>query len=231
MLLDQLAEVTTDLQRRETSRVLKVSAAPSMVSRWLIPRLGHLTARHPDFDVRLTATVARTDFVREDIDVAIRAGTGCYEGMRSDLLMHGDYFPVCAPQLLSHGPPLRDPADLAHHVLLHDQCPCAPRLPERLDWKRWLAATGVTNVDAERGLRFSFLHMALQAAAAGQGVALASSALLADDLATGHLVRPFGNLAVRSPYGFYLVCPEATAERKKVVMFREWALAEAAMGG
>ena len=71
----------------------------------------------------------------------------------------------------------------------------------------------------------------LQAAAAGQGVALASSTLLADDLATGRLVRPFGNLAVRSPYSFYLVCPEATAERKKVVMFREWALAEAAMGG
>jgi len=231
MLLDRLAEATADLRRLETSRVLKVSAAPSVVSRWLIPRLGSLTARHPDFDVRLTATVARTDFMREDIDVAIRVGTGCYEGMRSDLLVQGNYFPVCAPQLLMRGPSLREPADLAHHVLLHDQCPCAPRLPDRLDWQRWLAATGATNVDAERGLGFSFLHLALQAAVAGQGVALASSTLLADELATGRLVRPFGNLAVRSPYGLYLVCPEAAAERKEVVMFREWALAEAVMGG
>jgi LysR family glycine cleavage system transcriptional activator len=199
-----------------------------MVSRWLIPRLCSLTARHPELDVRLTATVARTDFTREDIDVAIRVGTGCYEGMRSDFLMNSDVFPVCAPQLLEQAPPLRRPADLADHVLLHDQCPCSPRLPDRLDWRRWLAATGVTNVDPERGLQFSFLHMALQAAAAGQGVALASSALIADDLISGRLVRPFGDLGVRSPYSFYIVCPEATAGREKVVMFREWALAEAA---
>jgi LysR family transcriptional regulator, glycine cleavage system transcriptional activator len=147
--------------------------------------------------------------------------------MRSDLLMHVDRFPVCAPQLLSRGPQLKEPADLAHHVLLQDQSPCTPRLPDLVDWKRWLAAIGITTIDAERGPRFSFAHMALQAAAAGQGVALASSALIGDDLTTGRLVRPFGDLAVRSPYGYYLVCPEATAEREKVVMFRDWALAEA----
>src|SRR5215510_3391118 len=48
MLLDQLAESTVDLQLLETSQVLTVSAMPSMVSRWLIPRLGRLTARHPE---------------------------------------------------------------------------------------------------------------------------------------------------------------------------------------
>jgi len=230
-LLDRLAEATTDLQRLETPRVLKVSAAPSVISRWLIPRLRSLTERHPDLDVHLTATIARTDFTREDIDVAVRVGTGCYEGMRSDLLMRIDRFPVCAPELLSRGLPLREPADLAHHVLLQDQSPCRPRLPDLVDWKRWLAAIGITNIDAERGTRFSFPHMALQAAAAGQGIALASSALIADDLTTGRLVRPFGNLAVPSPYGYFLVCPAATAEREKVVMFREWALTEAAAGG
>src|SRR5438477_10809573 len=75
-LLDQLSEVTADLRRLETSRVLKVSAMPSMVTRWLIPRLARLTARHPDLDVRLLASVTRTDFTREDIDVAIRIGRG-----------------------------------------------------------------------------------------------------------------------------------------------------------
>jgi LysR family glycine cleavage system transcriptional activator len=70
--------------------------------------------------------------------------------------------------------------------------------------------------------------MTLQAAAAGQGVALASTAFLADDLLTGRLVKPFADLAVRGPYGYFIVCPEATADREKVVMFRDWALAEAA---
>jgi LysR family glycine cleavage system transcriptional activator len=226
-LLDQLSEATADLRRLETGRVLKVSAMPSMVTRWLIPRLERLTARHPGLDVRLFATTAQTDFAREDIDVAIRIGRGCYPGMHSELLMHEDYFPVCSPKLLSGSAPLKEPADLARHVLLHDQCGCVSCLPDLIDWKNWLAAVGVTTINAERGLRYSFSHMTLQAAAAGLGVALASSALLADDLATGRLARPFGDLAVRSPYSFFIVCPEATADSEKVVLFRDWALSEA----
>ena len=214
-LLDQLDEATADLQGLETSKVLTVSAMPSMVSRWLIPRLGRLTEQHPELDVRIVATVARTDFAREEIDVAIRIGRGSYEGLRSELLMREDFYPVCSPELLSRGPPLREPADLAHHVLLHDECECEQCLPDQLDWTRWFAANGITSVDAQRGVRFSFSHMTLQAAAEGQGVALASSALLADDLLTGRLVRPFGDLAVRGPYGFFIVCPEATAESRQ----------------
>ena len=66
------------------------------------------------------------------------------------------------------------------------------------------------------------------AAAAGQGIALANSAFLSDDLATGRLVKLFGDLTVPGPYAFFIVCPEASANREKVVIFREWAIAEAA---
>ncbi len=83
---------------------------------------------------------------------------------------------------------------------------------------------------ADRGLRFSFSHLTLQAAAAGQGVALASSAFLADDLATGRLVKPFGDLAVGGPYAFFIVCPEATADREKVAVFRDWAIGRSGTG-
>jgi LysR family glycine cleavage system transcriptional activator len=229
-LLDQLAQATADVQRLETSNVLKVGAPPSIVSRWLIPRLACLTEQHPELDVRVIATGAMTDFAREEVDIVLRVGGGCYEGMRSDLLRHLDIFPVCSPALLSSGPPLKEPADLAQHCLLHDDCGGSTRVPERITWPRWLAAVGVTNVDAERGLHFSYAHMALQAAIAGQGVALVSSGLIGDDLATGRLVRPFGDLSVRSPYSFYIVCPDATADSEKIVLFRDWALAEAARG-
>jgi LysR family transcriptional regulator, glycine cleavage system transcriptional activator len=227
-LLDQLAEATTDLQQLENSKVLTVSAMPSFVARWLVPRLGRLTGRHPDLDVRLLASVPPADFRREEVDVAIRLGPGIYEGLRSDLLMREEFYPVCSPVLLSRKPHLRVPSELARHVLLHDEW--EHRIPDQLDWARWLAAIGVTGVDAKRGLRFSFSHMTLQAAAAGQGVALASSALIADDLSTGRLVRPFQDLAVRGPYGFFIVCPETSADREKVVAFRNWALEEAVQG-
>ena len=116
------------------------------------------------------------------------------------------------------------PDDLAQHVLLHEEW----NLLDQLDWADWLAAIGADGIDAQRGLRFSFSHMTLQVAAAGQGVALASSAFIADDLTTGRLVRPFGKLSVLGPHGFYIVSPNATADREKSAAFRDWALEEAA---
>jgi len=95
-LLDQLAEATADLQRAESSRVLTVSAVPSFAARWLMPRFGRFMARYPDLDVRVLASVPPTDFAREGVDVAIRLGPGTYEGLRSDLLLPEDFFPVCS---------------------------------------------------------------------------------------------------------------------------------------
>jgi LysR family glycine cleavage system transcriptional activator len=227
-LLDQLADATADLQRLETSNVLTVSGAPSLVSRWLVPRLGRLTERHPDFEVRILTSAQLTDFGRDEVDVAIRHGCGTYPGLRSDLLMREEFFPVCSPALLARGPRLREPADLSQHVLLHQ--PCDQHTADQLDWARWLAAVGASEVDARQGPRFSLSHLALQAAAADQGIALASSAYLADDLAAGRLVRPFGDLSVQGPHGFFIVCPEATADSEKIVAFRNWALEEASRG-
>src|SRR5262249_35805760 len=125
-LLDQLADATADVRRLETSKMLKVSALPSLVSRWLIPRLGRLTERHPELDVRVVATSAPTDFAREEIDVAIRVGRGSYEGARSVLLMHSDIFPVCSPAFLSKGPRRPRAAQPAARQLRRQRQPARP---------------------------------------------------------------------------------------------------------
>ena len=223
-LLDHLADATAAL-RRENSNVLTISAAPSFVVRWLIPRLSRLTERHPGLDVRLLTSLSRTDFAREQVDVAIRHGAAVDEGLRGDLLMREEFYPVCSSVLLARDRELRQPSDLSRHVLLHIEP--AAQIPGRLDWARWLTAVGAEGVDGQRGLHFSFSHLALQAAAAGQGVALASSAFIADDLTTGALVRPFGELSVKGSYGFFIVCPPSTADREKIAAFRNWALEEA----
>lgn len=226
-ILDQLSEATADLQRVEASQTLTVSAMPSFVSRWLVPRLGRLTDSHPDLDVRILASVPLTDFSREEVDIAIRLGRGSYPGLTSELLLQEEFYPVCSPALIAKGPSLHVPEDLAGHVLLHDEWEA--RIPDQLDWTRWVQEIGAGGIDTQRGIRFSFSHMTLQAAAAGQGVALASSALAGEDLKTGALVRPFGSLSVRGPYGFHLVCPQAAANREKVAIFRKWAKKEAAL--
>ncbi len=224
-LFDQLAEATIDLQRRKNASVLTISAAPSFAVRWLVPRLQYLTTRYPGLDVRLHASASHTDFTRDQVDLAIRQAIRIEDHLHSDLLVQEDFYPVCSPALLSCAPRLRQVSDLSQHTLLHSEC---SETPDQIDWTRWLAAAGEKDINAERGLRFSFSHLTLQAAGTGQGVALGSSALISDDLSIGRLVRPFGDLSVRGPYGLFIVCPLATADHDKIVAFRNWALEEAA---
>jgi LysR family transcriptional regulator, glycine cleavage system transcriptional activator len=224
-LLDDLAEATARLSGRDTANILTVSTVPSFASQWLIPRLGAFRQTNPALDVRVIATNSLTDFSREDVDVAVRYGRGHYPGLWSVLLLEETFFPVCSPALVDHPEhPLRTVADLRHHTLLHeDGDPIFPLSP---DWSRWLTVAGASGIDARRGPRFTHTFLALQAAAAGQGVALVTSVLIGDDLATGRLVRPFGP-DLPGTYNYHLVYPPEALDRPKVESFRRWIEEEA----
>jgi LysR family glycine cleavage system transcriptional activator len=226
-VLDHLNEATARALRPDSSNVLTVSTLPSFASGWLIPRLGSLRERHPDLEVRVSVSTALTDFAREDVDVAIRSGRGGYPGLRADLLMDETFFPVCSTALLNDPErPLREPSDLRHHTLLQEILDRG--MPDYyMTWSRWLTAVGVDGFDATRGPRFSHTFLALQAAASGQGVALATNVLIGDYLEAGRLARPFPH-EVQGPHRYYVVCPEATADRPAIAAFRNWLLEVAA---
>ncbi len=228
-MLDQLNEATARALKPEASRSLTVATVPSFASGWLIPRLGSLRERHPDIDVRISVGQGRTDFVREDVDVAIRMGRpGGYPGLRTDLLMEETFFAVCSAALVDDPVhPLREPADLRHHTLLHE---IVDTIPDYITWDSWLAAIGVEGLDTSRGPAFPHTYLTLQAAASGQGVALATNVLIGDYLEAGRLARPFPQ-EVKGPYQYYVVCPETSAERPSIVAFRNWILDQARAAG
>ncbi|WP_210201585.1 transcriptional regulator GcvA [Bosea sp. CS1GBMeth4] len=224
-VLDQLDDATARALRPDAANVLTVSTMPSFALSWLIPRLGSLKQRHPELEVRISVSLHLTDFAREDVDIAIRYGQGAYAGLRSELLMAESFFPVCNAALLDDpARPLREPSDLGHHTLLHE---IAEGIPEYVSWPQWLAFAGVHDVDATHGPRFSHTFLALQAAASGQGIALATSALIGDYLEAGRLVRPFPQ-QLPGAYQYYVVCPETVADRPAIAAFRRWIHDEAA---
>jgi LysR family glycine cleavage system transcriptional activator len=225
--LDILHEATARAVKPESSQSLTVSTIPSFAIAWLIPRLGSLKERHPDLEIRVSVSMDKTDFVRDDVDVAIRFGRGAYPGLRTDLLVEETFFPVCSAALLNDAHhPLREPADLLHHTLLHESA----GIPDYVTWERWLAAVGIKGADTAHGPRFSHTFLALQAAASGQGVALATNVLIGDYLEAGRLVRPFRQ-EVKGSYQYYVVCPEANADRPAIAAFRAWLMDEAAGQG
>ncbi len=217
---DRLADASRVLRSREQGGTLTVSVMPSFAAKWLVPRLGSLRRAYPDIDVRISATEKMVDFAREDVDVALRYGRGPWPGLRVDLLMRENFFPVCSPKLLAGPVPLKTPADLILHPLLYD-------FDWREDWwVRWLAGAGVTVDTLRKSLSFNYSNLMLQAAIDGLGVALSQEALAGDDLAAGRLVKPFA-FDVSTDYAYYVVAPLATADRPKVAAFRNWLLAEA----
>ena len=216
---EAIAGALQRLQGRERAGPLTVSVAPSFASKWLVPRLGRFRDQHPQIDVRISATLQLADFARDDVDVAIRLGSGRYPGLRSDLLFSDPVFPVCSPALARGTPPLRRPEDLVRHTLLHDD--------SYDDWQAWLQLQGVKGVAVRRGPVFSDSAITLQAAIGGQGVALARGELVAQDLHDGRLVRLFG-LSMPYRFAYYLVSPPGAAEWPKVAAFREWMIEEVA---
>lgn len=225
---DRLAEAASLLREKGGSDLLTISVAPSLAAAWLLPRLDRFAEKHPTIDVRLDANLGIVDFWRDDVDVAIRYGPGEYPGLHAVRLFDEEVFPVCSPERARCPTPLRTPEDLRHHTLLHlDWSSQAGEWP---DWPMWLRAAGYEHIDASRGPRFKDGAFLMQAARNGHGVALGSSAVLADDLAAGRLVRPF-ELGMLMRFAYWIACPEESKDKPKVVAMRDWLLDEAGRAG
>jgi LysR family glycine cleavage system transcriptional activator len=232
---DALAEAVEQVRAQIKRGSLTVSVAPSFAAKWLVPRLYRFAAAHPDIDMRVSASMELIDrqnpqpikllhFRKGGIDVSIRFGRGSYPGFRVDKLLSVSIIPMCSPRLFQGRFPLREPSDLRHHTLLHDDTLYFDE--RRPDWRMWLEYAGVTGIDTSHGQHFSHAVLALEAAIEGQGVVLTLRNLAAADLAAGRLVTPFP-LSIPLDFAYYVVCPESIADRPKIAAFREWLLEEA----
>jgi LysR family glycine cleavage system transcriptional activator len=216
---DRLAAGTEALFGSAQAATLTVSVSPNFAQKWLVPRLGRFAAAHPAIDLRIAASTEHVDFAASDVDLAVRHGDGKWPELAVTKLAAEQVIPVASPRLAGGKPPLKRPRDLKAHTLLH--------APGPADWRTWAEAAGVPELDVRRGPRFNQASMAIEAAVDGFGVALARTALVAQDLAAGRLVQPFGP-ALKAPFAYYIVCPAPVANRPKIRTFREWLLAEAA---
>ena len=225
--IDGIARAVARLKKTDGKPQLKVTTSPSIAAKWLVPRLDRFLSLVPDADVRMEVSQLALDFVRDEVDVAIRFGDGNYPGLKIDRLFDETIFPVCSPQLLKGKKPLKAPRDLLQHNLIHvDWEAQGATWP---NWRMWMLAAGIRDFDDRRGLHFSQTSLALQAAIDGHGVALSESTLVADDLAAGRLVQPF-RVTIKGPprFAYYVISPAETADEPMVRTFREWVLKEAA---
>jgi DNA-binding transcriptional LysR family regulator len=214
---DRLAQAVDRIGRQAGQGTLNISLLTTFALGWLVPRLPRFQAAHPSIDVRLTTTARLIDFAVEDVDVAVRYGTGGWPGLRCDKIFDDVVTPLCNARFKER---LRKPADILSVPLLHEQY--------EHDWRTWFRAAGLSVGELKKGPVFDSTRVAMEAAIAGVGVAAGAPFLFTTEIASGQLHQPF-DLVVPNGKGYWLVSPEATSERPKIRALREWIMAEAAL--
>lgn len=206
--------------RDDVAGKLTISTVPTLATNWLAPRLGLFQLANPSIAVRLETSPRYVDFSREDVDVAIRVGTGNWPGLVAHPLLPTIFTPMLSPELAASIGGINEPADLLRLPILTPTDPW---------WSQWLTAAGVSPEGLKGRPQNEMGSQAneARAAIAGQGVAILTPFFFTSELASGRLIQPF-DLLWEDEASFWLVYPQGRRNLPKISAFRSWILAEAA---
>lgn len=216
--LQALEQDTLDVMSAQgVGGAVHLAAVPTFATRWLIPRLPELKARHPEIMVHIETRTRPFMFADTVFDAALYAGTpeqvSNWAGTRALRLLAEEVVPVCSPQFLGPQSALT-PEAIAELALLQQST--------RMDgWRRWFDAMGVAAPKALSGPRFELFSMTAAAAACGLGLALMPRLLIEAELARGELVVACAQ-PLPSERAYYLVQPERADERPVIKTFLGW---------
>jgi LysR family glycine cleavage system transcriptional activator len=193
--------------------VLRVNTLPTFTMRWLLPRLLSFRNAHPDIDIELSTGLETVAQLPSTIDIIIRRELDPVPGLVKRRFIGEFHFPVCSPALLRDRK-IESVDDLSQHTLLH--CTARPKA-----WEEWLSRFSTSSIIPARSLHLEHLYFCLQAAIDGVGVAMGTSSLIAEDIVSERLVRPFGGRV--SPYGsYFIIIREERKDDAAVAAFCDW---------
>ncbi|QDC01926.1 transcriptional regulator GcvA [Mesorhizobium sp. 8] len=212
-----LGEAYTDA-RGGADGVLCVSTLLTFAANWLAQHLGLFQLAHPSLAVRVDTSNRVVDFAREEVDVAIRSGSGKWPGVETHMLFRADFTPVLSPKLAASIGGVKEPADLLKLPILD---------PGDIWWKTWFELAGVEadGLAQRPGSSLGAQAYEANAAIAGQGVAIVTRALFKVEIADGRLIQPF-DIVGDDGHAYWLVYPSGRRNVPKIRLFREWILAE-----
>ncbi len=202
-------------RRARGAKRLSIATLPAFGARWLMPQYPDFANSHPDITVTFFTRTEPVAFEGQHFDGAIHYGVAPPPGTRGDWIMDEQPTPVCAPSL-RHPEGLDLTRALARYRLLqHVHRPAA--------WTDWLSRLSIRNVETDSGPAFEQLHLMLEAALSGLGLALLPRFMVQDELVSGRLIAPFAE-RVSSGWGYWFVYPGDRKLGDAANAFRDWLL-------
>ena len=225
--LEQIDASVRQIRQTVGRKSVAITTWASFAAMWLIPRLESFQRAWPDIDIRIDTSDTVMDLDTTDVDLALRYGRAGDGWPQAQRLFGEQLAVVASPRLLAGGPPLKTPADAARYTLI--ETGDAHRIPqlEWLGWQRWFGVQGCDQLQPPRWLYFNYAHQIVQAALAGQGLAIARLPLVADALAAGTLIEVLPERRLASPLSYWLLQGPRSSERPEVQAFCQWLMEQA----
>ena len=218
-ILKQLAGATMDIQNVEFRQQLVLGCDQSFASQWLAPRFGRLREVLPEISLRIIASDDYDENLGNEVQVAVLHGDGNWPGFHVERLFDEAVFPVCSPDY--PGPGAGE--NWVDWLLRAQLIDLADSHWNWMNWRLWLGGNDIDEPLGNRNLQINSYPLVIDAACAGQGVALGWAYLVDDLLAAGKLVRPIEQ-SLRTEFGYYLLCRESEREQVPVQRLSEWLL-------
>lgn len=213
--LRELGAAVATLREQRQGNGIIIETTPSIAARWLLPRLPALEAAFPWIEVSVVIEQKLTDLAAGAVDFSIRMGKGPWQGLRCDVLMDDVLYPVVGRDLWSKHAKALTEGNASDIRLIHDRDPHAA-------WQVWQAHYPLEHLNLRAGPRFASSDLVLRAAAQDQGMALARDRLARDDIASGALIRPFGEKCVELRDAYWILRNPDARERIAVTTAIEW---------
>lgn len=210
----QLQDCVAALRQPGRAQALVLGCSGSVLARWVIPRLQSLQQDLPTLTLHLSAQDGDFTPRLEGLDTALILGQAPWpEGWNVQELAAERIGPVFSPVM--HGASAlaeASPEALLHHSLLHTRS-----RPQA--WPTWAAAARLDPAALHYGTGFEHLYYLLEAAVAGIGIAIAPEPLVADDLASGRLVAPWG---FHDTDGCWALCSARHNDDPRLSLLAQW---------
>jgi LysR family glycine cleavage system transcriptional activator len=222
---DRVLNTVARLAGNSDTAPIRVSVAPSLASKWLVPRLAALRETLPELEVLVDASARFADLNNDETDCVIRYGLGSYPGLITDRLFGEAVIPICSPSFAQTFGLYSSTEDLHNVPLLHEDGPERDALCP--DWTAWSLSAGFPDLGSGPGFRFNQSSLIIDAAIAGQGLGLGKLRLTAADIEAGRLVVPFGQ-PQPVEFAYFFAATPRKADQPRIARFRDWLNSEAA---
>lgn len=218
---ERLLQAAREVNRGPEANLVTLSISTAFANYWVMPRLARLHRANPAIDLRLQVVDKDVDLEYENVSLGLRRGRGGWSGYDSSSIAREELYAVASPAYLAANPRPKSVRDLLEHQFIHLEEPYRPR-PK---WRDWFESFGVDFIDRGEGLRLNDYALVIQAAMAGEGIAMGWRHVT-EALIKKRLLVPVLPKSWKTGEAFHLIWSDRTQLSESAQQVRDWIIKE-----